>query len=205
MHLLNDYSFFLRQHLISKTLMVLLSCFHSRYTALLFFHSAPQEVPRPHLTLSLLYPAKSLIQQLMEDNQCPSHLSLSSSLLLISSLKGDQLVHFFHDNIAEASLLHIFQILILQGNFLDGCAVECSLWKQSLGFFLWFCCCRHTVYSSVCPSGQPLSSCVRSWLLCVCLFTLTVTFGQLPCFQDNYLNLFPLIPIQSVSCFYRIS
>uniref|UniRef100_A0A672QR77 Nischarin n=1 Tax=Sinocyclocheilus grahami TaxID=75366 RepID=A0A672QR77_SINGR len=59
------------------------------------------EVPRPHLTLSLLYPAKSLIQQLMEDNQCPSHLSLSSSLLLISSLKGDQLVHFFHNNVAE--------------------------------------------------------------------------------------------------------
>uniref|UniRef100_A0A672QR93 Nischarin n=1 Tax=Sinocyclocheilus grahami TaxID=75366 RepID=A0A672QR93_SINGR len=63
--------------------------------------SIPQEVPRPHLTLSLLYPAKSLIQQLMEDNQCPSHLSLSSSLLLISSLKGDQLVHFFHNNVAE--------------------------------------------------------------------------------------------------------
>uniref|UniRef100_A0A672QRB1 Nischarin n=1 Tax=Sinocyclocheilus grahami TaxID=75366 RepID=A0A672QRB1_SINGR len=65
-------------------------------------HSCPApEVPRPHLTLSLLYPAKSLIQQLMEDNQCPSHLSLSSSLLLISSLKGDQLVHFFHNNVAE--------------------------------------------------------------------------------------------------------
>lgn len=48
----------------------------------------------------------------MEDNLCPSHLSLSSSLLLISSLKGDQLVHFFHDNIAEAShsLISHFQI-----------------------------------------------------------------------------------------------
>uniref|UniRef100_A0A8C1YA60 Nischarin n=1 Tax=Cyprinus carpio TaxID=7962 RepID=A0A8C1YA60_CYPCA len=109
-------------------------------------HSCPTpatEVPRPHLTLSLLYPAKSLIQKLMEDNQCPSHLSLSSSLLLISSLKGDQLVHFFHDNIAE----------------------------QSLGFFLWFCCCRYTVYSLICPSCQPLSSCLCFWLLCTCLFT----------------------------------
>ncbi len=142
--------------------MVLLNCIHSRYTALLFFHSVPKEVPRPHLTLSLLYPAKSLIQQLMEDNQCPSHLSLSSSLLLISSLKGDQLVHFFHGNIAEASLL---QILILQGNFLDGCAVEYSLRKQSLWCFLWFFCCRHTVYSSVCPFGQPLSSCLCSFAL----------------------------------------
>uniref|UniRef100_A0A671Q4S0 PX domain-containing protein n=1 Tax=Sinocyclocheilus anshuiensis TaxID=1608454 RepID=A0A671Q4S0_9TELE len=108
--------------------------------------TATERIPtsRPHLTLSLLYPAKSLIQQLMEDNQCPSHFSLSSSLLLISSLKGDQLVHFFHDNIAEASRLLILQILILRGNFLDGCAVECSLQKQSLGFFLWFCCCRHS-------------------------------------------------------------
>uniref|UniRef100_A0A8C1M1E6 Nischarin n=1 Tax=Cyprinus carpio TaxID=7962 RepID=A0A8C1M1E6_CYPCA len=74
------------------------------------------EVPRPHLTLSLLYPAKSLIQKLMEDNQCPSHLSLSSSLLLISSLKGDQLVHFFHDNIAEMEneeLKHILWTSVL--------------------------------------------------------------------------------------------
>lgn len=94
--------------------MVLLSHFHSRYIAMLFFfHSVPQEVPRPQLTLSLLYPAKSLIQQLTEDNQCPSHLTLSSSLLLISSLKGDQLVHFFHNNIAEASHSLISQIQIL--------------------------------------------------------------------------------------------
>uniref|UniRef100_A0A8C2GAD6 Nischarin n=1 Tax=Cyprinus carpio TaxID=7962 RepID=A0A8C2GAD6_CYPCA len=81
-----------------------------------FPHSIPQEVPRPHLTLSLLYPAKSLIQKLMEDNQCPSHLSLSSSLLLISSLKGDQLVHFFHDNIAEMEneeLKHILWTSVL--------------------------------------------------------------------------------------------
>ncbi|XP_043078490.1 nischarin isoform X1 [Puntigrus tetrazona] len=78
--------------------------------------SVPQEVPRPHLTLSLLYPAKSLIQQLMEDNQCPSHLSVSSSLLLISSLKGGQLVHFFHNNIAEMEneeLKHILWTSVL--------------------------------------------------------------------------------------------
>ncbi|TRZ01620.1 hypothetical protein DNTS_022973 [Danionella cerebrum] len=54
--------------------------------------SAPQEVQRPHLSLSLLYPSKTLIQQLMEDNQCPSHLSLCSSLQHISSLDGEQLM-----------------------------------------------------------------------------------------------------------------
>uniref|UniRef100_A0A671Q7R7 PX domain-containing protein n=1 Tax=Sinocyclocheilus anshuiensis TaxID=1608454 RepID=A0A671Q7R7_9TELE len=94
--------------------------------------TATERIPtsRPHLTLSLLYPAKSLIQQLMEDNQCPSHFSLSSSLLLISSLKGDQLVHFFHDNIAEASRLLILQILILRGNFLDAFHIAASLWSN---------------------------------------------------------------------------
>uniref|UniRef100_A0A672QR83 Nischarin n=1 Tax=Sinocyclocheilus grahami TaxID=75366 RepID=A0A672QR83_SINGR len=77
------------------------SCPKSMKDIVRIVHLPTVEVPRPHLTLSLLYPAKSLIQQLMEDNQCPSHLSLSSSLLLISSLKGDQLVHFFHNNVAE--------------------------------------------------------------------------------------------------------
>lgn len=130
-------------------------------------------MPRPHLTLSLLYPAKSLIQQLMEDNQCPSHLSLSSSLLLISSLKGDQLVHFFHDNIAEASHLLVSQIQILRGNFLDGCVVEFSygsflLW--SLGSFSVVLLSSHCI----CTSSRRLSSCVRSWLPWICLFTLTL-------------------------------
>lgn len=121
--------------------MVLLSHFHSRYIAMLFFfHSVPQEVPRPQLTLSLLYPAKSLIQQLTEDNQCPSHLTLSSSLLLVSSLKGDQLIHFFHNNIAEASHSLISQIQILWGNFLDGCAVELTS-EVSFAIPLVFQCC----------------------------------------------------------------
>uniref|UniRef100_A0A673HKI5 Nischarin-like n=1 Tax=Sinocyclocheilus rhinocerous TaxID=307959 RepID=A0A673HKI5_9TELE len=140
MHLLNDYSFFLRQHLlISTTLMVLLSCFHSRYTALFFFHSVPQEVPRPHLTLSLLYPAKSLIQQLMEDNQCPSHFSLSSSLLLISSLKGDQLVHFFHDNIAEMEneeLKHILWTSVLFYRSPDVETTACVLLSTKAIYFV---------------------------------------------------------------------
>lgn len=191
MHLLNDNSFFPRQHLlISKTLMVLLNCFHSRYTALLFFHSVPQEVPRPHLTLSLLYPAKSLIQQLEEDNQCPSHLSLSSSLLLISSLKGDQLVHFFHDNIAEASLLHILQILF-------------PTEAISLVFPVVLLLSSHCIFLSLSFRSTPLF--LRALLAPLRLFICFVTFVQLPCFQGDYLNLFPIIPIQSVSCFYRIS
>ncbi|XP_016428446.1 nischarin-like [Sinocyclocheilus rhinocerous] len=101
--------------------------------------SVPQEVPRPHLTLSLLYPAKSLIQQLMEDNQCPSHFSLSSSLLLISSLKGDQLVHFFHDNIAEMEneeLKHILWTSVLFYRSPDVETTACVLLSTKAIYFV---------------------------------------------------------------------
>uniref|UniRef100_A0A9J8CXI9 Nischarin n=1 Tax=Cyprinus carpio carpio TaxID=630221 RepID=A0A9J8CXI9_CYPCA len=104
-----------------------------------FFNSIPQEVPRPHLTLSLLYPAKSLIQQLMEDNQCPSHLSLSSSLLLISSLKGDQLVHFFHNNIAEMEneeLKHILWTSVLFYRSPDVEMTACVLLSTKAIYFI---------------------------------------------------------------------
>ncbi|XP_056614753.1 nischarin [Triplophysa dalaica] len=70
-----------------------------------------REASQPHLSLSLLYPAKSLTQQLTEDNQCPSHFTLSSSLRFISSLNGEQLVHFFHDNIAEVENEELKMIL----------------------------------------------------------------------------------------------
>ncbi|XP_056303562.1 nischarin isoform X1 [Danio aesculapii] len=101
--------------------------------------SVAQEVPRPHLTLSLLYPAKSLIQQLMEDNQCPSHLTLSSSLVLISSLKGDQLVHFFHDNIAEMEneeLKHILWTSVLFYRSPDVETTACVLLSNKAIYFI---------------------------------------------------------------------
>ncbi|KAF5908877.1 nischarin isoform X1, partial [Clarias magur] len=63
--------------------------------------SVPQDPQKPHLTLSLVNPGDSLIQQLSDENQCPSHLSLSSALRHLSLLKGDEVLIFFHDNIAE--------------------------------------------------------------------------------------------------------
>ncbi|XP_062842649.1 nischarin [Trichomycterus rosablanca] len=78
--------------------------------------SVHQEVQKSHLTLSLLYPSESLVQQLSEENQCPSHLSLSSSLQYLSSLRGHELVAFFHDNIAEVEneeLKHILWTSVL--------------------------------------------------------------------------------------------
>ncbi|XP_066527418.1 nischarin isoform X1 [Hoplias malabaricus] len=73
--------------------------------------SVPQEVQKPHLTLSLLYPGEALLQQLSDENQCSSHLSLSSSLRYLSSLRGEDLVTFFHDNIAEVENEELKHIL----------------------------------------------------------------------------------------------
>ncbi|XP_060766914.1 nischarin isoform X3 [Neoarius graeffei] len=78
--------------------------------------SVSQDTQKPHLTLSLLNPGDSLIQQLSDENQCPSHLSLSSAQHHISSLRGKEVINFFHDNIAEVEneeLRHILWTSVL--------------------------------------------------------------------------------------------
>lgn len=86
---------------------------------------------KPHLTLSLVNSGDSLIQQLSDENQCPSYLSLSTALRHLSSLKDEEILIFFHNNIAEvcisvlptASLgsvcaLHDFNVYCLSSEFL---------------------------------------------------------------------------------------
>ncbi|KAK6473945.1 nischarin-like [Huso huso] len=63
--------------------------------------SSPQGLQRPHLTLSLLYPSDPLIQKLTDENQCPFHLSVSPSLHFLTGLKGNDLVEFFYNSVAE--------------------------------------------------------------------------------------------------------
>ncbi|KAF7693192.1 nischarin isoform X1 [Silurus meridionalis] len=78
--------------------------------------SGSQDTQKPHLTLSLLNPGDSFIQQLSDENQCPSHLSLSSALQHLSSLRPEELIIFFHDNIAEVEneeLKHILWTSVL--------------------------------------------------------------------------------------------
>ncbi|KAJ8400890.1 hypothetical protein AAFF_G00392440 [Aldrovandia affinis] len=70
-----------------------------------------QGVQRPHLTLSLLYPADPLNQKLSDENQCPSHLSVSPSLHLLSGLRGKDLLEFFYNNIAEVENEELKHIL----------------------------------------------------------------------------------------------
>uniref|UniRef100_A0AAY4CB17 PX domain-containing protein n=1 Tax=Denticeps clupeoides TaxID=299321 RepID=A0AAY4CB17_9TELE len=78
-------------------------CFRECFTADVFslVPSVPQGLQRPQLSLSLLYPAEALIQKLSEENQCPAHLTLSPSLRYLSTLGGEELLDFFHSNIAE--------------------------------------------------------------------------------------------------------
>ncbi|XP_036387157.1 nischarin isoform X1 [Megalops cyprinoides] len=73
--------------------------------------SVPQGVQRPHLTLSLLYPSDPLVQKLSDENQCPSHLSISPSLHFLSELRGKELVEFFYNNIAEVENEELKHIL----------------------------------------------------------------------------------------------
>ncbi|KAK3536515.1 hypothetical protein QTP86_013838 [Hemibagrus guttatus] len=78
--------------------------------------SVSQDTQKPHLTLSLLNPGDSLIQQLSDENQCPSHLALSPALRHLSSLRGEEVIIFFHDNIAEVEneeLKHILWTSVL--------------------------------------------------------------------------------------------
>ncbi|XP_015202703.1 nischarin isoform X3 [Lepisosteus oculatus] len=70
-----------------------------------------QDLSRPRLTLSLLYPSDPLIQKLSDENQCPFHLSVSPSLHFLASLKGNDLVEFFYNSIAEVENEELKHIL----------------------------------------------------------------------------------------------
>ncbi|XP_051483290.1 nischarin isoform X3 [Apus apus] len=64
-------------------------------------HGQSASFCKPHLTLSSLYPSEFLLQKITEDNQIPVHLHVSVSLQYVARLKGNDLVEFFHGNIAE--------------------------------------------------------------------------------------------------------
>ncbi|XP_063071141.1 nischarin isoform X2 [Engraulis encrasicolus] len=66
---------------------------------------------KPLLALSVHYPSETLLQKLSEENQSPTHLTLSPSLLYISHLQADELVDFFHNSIAEVENEELKHIL----------------------------------------------------------------------------------------------
>lgn len=101
--------------------------------------SLSQDMQKPHLTLSLLNPGDSLIQQLSEENQCPSHLSLSSALRHLSSLRGEEVIIFFHDNIAEVEneeLRHILWTSVLFYKSPDVELTACVMMSTKAVYFI---------------------------------------------------------------------
>ncbi|KAM4651591.1 nischarin [Discoglossus pictus] len=59
-----------------------------------------QDISNP-LVKTTLYPSESLLQKLSDENQIPFYLPALSSLHFISELKGNDIVGFFHNSIAE--------------------------------------------------------------------------------------------------------
>ncbi|XP_030634120.1 nischarin [Chanos chanos] len=111
----------------------------SKNIQMLQMSSVPQGVHRPHLTLSLLYPTESLILKLSEENQCPSHLSLSPSLHYLSSLRGKEIVQFFHNNIAEVEneeLKHILWSSVLFYKSPDVEMASCIMLSTQAVYFI---------------------------------------------------------------------
>ncbi|XP_034152165.1 nischarin [Esox lucius] len=75
--------------------------------------NSPGGTRRPRPSLSLSYPTKCLLEKLTEDNQVPPHLtlSLSPAQSLLSGLRGQDLLGFFHTNIAEVEKEELQHIL----------------------------------------------------------------------------------------------
>ncbi|XP_067097416.1 nischarin isoform X1 [Osmerus mordax] len=102
-------------------------------------NSVPEGVQRPHLTLSLVYPNDPLIQKLSEENQCPSHLTLSPALTLFSGLQGHELLEFFHNNIGEVEneeLKHISWLSVVFYKSPDVEVTSCVMLSTKALYFL---------------------------------------------------------------------
>ncbi|TSM44108.1 Nischarin [Bagarius yarrelli] len=124
--------------------------------------SVPQNMQKPHLTLSLLNPGDCLIQQLSDENQCPFHLSLSSAPRHISSLRGEELLIFFHDNIAEVEneeLKHILWTSVLFYKSPDMEMTACIMLSTKAIYFI-LDDMASTLSDQAWPSGEHIITCL---------------------------------------------
>nr|XP_048712568.1 nischarin isoform X2 [Caretta caretta] len=94
---------------------------------------------KPCLTLSSLYPSEFLMQKITEDNQIPSYLPISSSLQYVAGLKGNAIVEFFHNGIAEVEneeLRHLMWSSVLFYKTPDMEVTACVLLSTKAIYFL---------------------------------------------------------------------
>ncbi|KAM8799860.1 nischarin [Eudromia elegans] len=102
-------------------------------------HGQSASFCRSHLTLSSLYPSEFLMQKITEDNQIPLHVNVSASLQYVAGLKGNALIDFFHNNIAEVEneeLRHLMWSSVLFYKAPDVEVMACVLLSTKAIYFL---------------------------------------------------------------------
>uniref|UniRef100_A0A8D0GCV2 Nischarin n=1 Tax=Sphenodon punctatus TaxID=8508 RepID=A0A8D0GCV2_SPHPU len=102
-------------------------------------HGQTSSFCKPHLTLSSLYPSEFLMQKITEDNHIPVHLPISLSLQYVAGLKGNAIVDFFHNSIAEVEneeLRHLLWSSVLFYKTPDVEMTACVLLSTKAIYFL---------------------------------------------------------------------
>ncbi|XP_074860937.1 nischarin isoform X2 [Carettochelys insculpta] len=102
-------------------------------------HSQTASFCKPCLTLSSLYPSEFLMQKITDDNQIPVYLPISSSLQYVAGLKGNAIVEFFHNSVAEVEneeLKHLMWSSVLFYKTPDAEVTACVLLSTKAIYFL---------------------------------------------------------------------
>lgn len=102
-------------------------------------HSQTAGFCKPCLTLSSLYPSEFLMQKITEDNQIPAYLPISSSLQYVAGLKGNAIVEFFHNSVAEVEneeLRHLMWSSVLFYKTPDTEVTACVMLSTKAIYFL---------------------------------------------------------------------
>ncbi|KAM7169285.1 nischarin isoform 3-T3 [Macrochelys suwanniensis] len=130
---------------------------------------------KPCLTLSSLYPSEFLMQKITEDNQIPAYLPISSSLQYMAGLKGNAIVEFFHNSIAEVEneeLRHLMWSSVLFYKTPDMEVTACVLLSTKAIYFLLDDSVTHTNEHQLDFWNQENSDCENSSFHLSCCFVL---------------------------------
>uniref|UniRef100_A0A674K2E2 Nischarin n=1 Tax=Terrapene triunguis TaxID=2587831 RepID=A0A674K2E2_9SAUR len=129
----------------------------------------------PCLTLSSLYPSEFLMQKITEDNQIPAYLPISSSLQYVAGLKGNAIVEFFHNSVAEVEneeLRHLMWSSVLFYKTPDTEVTACVMLSTKAIYFLLDDSVTHTNEHQLDFWNQENSDCENSSFHLSCCFVL---------------------------------
>lgn len=143
--------------------MVLHSCFHSRYIAMLFFFFSQRPSGSAKAPSDPVSAVSSQISHSAADGGQPMSLTPHTFLLITPHLisQGRPACSLLPQQYCRGKSFAHSQIQILWGNFLDGCAVELT---SEVSFAVPLVFQRYVVILALYIPGRSISSCVRSWL-----------------------------------------